>query len=161
MQLSAACSRVRRSCSSLTSPGGWAGSGGREHPGKSSHSSSVSSVSSQARLSQSSSNSHSLLETMIKISQATRGQGHQEGHRPARLRDLQVVEHPLHLLVDLTGGGATGFLLLGPAHLTLGHADRVLPLASVHRLGGLFAAAVQGRLVVGSLQADEKEVRKE
>lgn len=46
-----------------TSPGGWMGSGGRAQPGKSSQRSSVSSVSSQAKLSQSSSNSHSLLRT--------------------------------------------------------------------------------------------------
>lgn len=64
-------------------------------PGKSSQRSSVSSVSSQAKLSQSSSNSHSLLKTHAQ-SEAR----HRE-ETPRSPGHSQVVQHSLHLLVNL------------------------------------------------------------
>lgn len=68
------------------------GSGGRAQPGKSSQRSSVSSVSSQAKLSQSSSNSHSLLRTHTHLKK--------NRHRSAGLREDPASSRAL------TGGSA-------------------------------------------------------
>lgn len=140
-----------------TSPGGWVGSGGRVHPGKSSQRSSVSSVSSQAKLSQSSSNSHSRLKEKQKCTHArlkiTRTVLKWHLHYGYHIwNHLQLIQHPLHLLIDLIGWRTQVLFLFNHTSVTFRGADRFVTLAPVKRQRGLFTPEVQRWLVVGNLR---------
>lgn len=58
---------------------------------------------------------------------------------------LQLVQHPLHLLVDLIGWGATELLLFGHAPIALRGADWLISLTPVKRWRGLFPGATVER----------------
>ena len=60
------------------------------------------------------------------------------------LKPLQLIQHPLHLLIDLIGRRAAGLLIFSPASVALGHAQLV-SVAALRRLSALFPGpAAQG-----------------
>lgn len=48
-------------------------------------------------------------------------------------KHAQLIQHLLHLLVDLIRRGATGLLVFSPASLALGHAQ-IVPVGALRRL---------------------------
>ncbi len=151
-------------CSALTSP--WLVSAVTVHPGKSSHRRSVSSVSSQARESQSSSNSHSrLAKTRLShyiSSEQTVKRTVRNHSSEQRLRGIfngsQLGQHSLHLFIDLEGWRGAHFIVSSTTSITLRRADWLICLAAIGRLWGLFTGTRgDGVLRAGDLRWQEKE----
>ncbi len=144
--------------SALTSP--WLVSAVKVHPGKSSHRRSDSSVSSQARESQSSSNSHSRL-AKTRLSHYISSK--QTVKRTVRnlqgiFNGSQLGQHSLHLFIDLEGWRGAHFILSRTTSITLRRADWLICLAAIGRLWGLFTGTRgDGVLRAGDLRWQEKE----
>lgn len=64
----------------------------------------------------------------------------------------QLVQHPLHLLIDLTGSRATMLFILDHAGIAFRGADGLIALTPIKGQRSLFTPAVERWLVIGNLQ---------